>query len=361
MGGGPPPEPKGNLQPLLDLLGLDAPGSEIVWNRYNPLISNPELPPEFVFVGKGSGGDQAFNPGEAASSGLQNMVLLFPGLLRSKGSKPEFTSLVRVGGIGGTLPFSEVVNQSFMGISGLNPNRRYRASNLEYTLAARIQGKPQVTPIPNETPKKDARPPADVKAIVIADIDLISDTFFDLRRRKLENLDFDNVAFVLNCVDVLAGDDAYVALRKRRPQHRTLTRFEDRRREFILQSQKEAKQAEDVAKEELDKAQESLDSKVKKIRENKELDERDREVKLLALEKDENRRLAVKKAEIEDEKRRKIQDSKATMEQSNRKLEREVRISAIVSAAFPALILAALVFGIRTGRENQGADPNRLA
>jgi ABC-2 type transport system permease protein len=312
-------------------------------------------------VGKGSGGAEAFNPGEPASSGLQNMVLLFPGLLRSKGSKPEFTPLLHVGKIGGTLPFSEVVNQSFMGISGLNPNRRYYASNLEYTLAARIQGKPPVAPIPNETPKKDEKPPADVKAIVIADLDLISDQFFEIRRRKLDNLDFDNVAFVLNCVDVLAGDDAYVALRKRRPQHRTLAKLEEQRRESVLQGQEETKQAEDLAENALKAAQKSLDAKVAKIRENKELDERDREIKLLALEKDENRRLAVEKAAIEDEKRRKIQDIKADRAQSDRSGERDVRVSAMVAAPLPALLLAAFVFGIRAGRENQGANPNRLA
>ena len=69
--------------------------------------------------------------------------MMFPGLLRSKGSKPEFTPLLRVGGVGGTLPFGEVVEQSFMGGSaGSTRNRRHVPTNMEYTLAARIQGKP---------------------------------------------------------------------------------------------------------------------------------------------------------------------------------------------------------------------------
>ena len=364
FGGGQPPEPKGNLQALFNLLGIDAPGDEIVWNRYNPLLNLPELPYEFVFVGKGSGGADAFNPSEPASSGLQEMVLMFPGLIRPKGSKPEFTSLLRVGGLGGTLQFGEVVQQSFMGIGGINPNRRHFPSNMEYTLAARIQGKPADEAKPAEDPaKKDAARPAtpEIKAIVIGDLDLIGEQFFQIRRQKIDNLDFDNITFVLNCVDVLAGDDAYIALRKRRAKHRTLGRLEEQTREFIKQSQKEARQAEDDAKDALDKAQKSLDAKVAKIRDDKELDDRTKEIMLQTMERVENRRLEVEKAAIEDDKRRKVQESKGTMEQSIRAIENRVRIGAILAAPLPALLLAAFIFTARAGKENQGANPNRLA
>ena len=187
FGGGPPPEPKGNMAPLLDLLGIEAPGGEIVWNTYNPLLNLPELPPEFVFVGKGSGGADAFNPAEPASSGLQEMVLMFPGLLNSKGTGPKFTPLLQVSGIGGTIPFAETVQQSFMGVGGINPNRRHVPTNLTYTLAARIEGKPAADP----AAKPDAKPPAEIKAIAIADLDMISEQFFEIRRRKIDNLDFD--------------------------------------------------------------------------------------------------------------------------------------------------------------------------
>ena len=361
FGGGQPPEPKGNLQPLMDLLGVDAPGNEVVWNRYNPLLNLPDLPYEFVFVGKGSGGADAFNSSEPASSGLQEVVMMFPGLVRSKGSKPEFTPLLRVGGVGGSLPFGEVVQQSFMGIGGINPNRRHSPSNMEYTLAAKIQGKAAEEARPKDEAKKAEARPAEIKAILIGDLDLIGEQFFEIRRRKVENLDFDNITFVLNCVDVLAGDDAYIALRKRRAQHRTLARLEQQTRDFVAQSQKEARQAEDEAKDTLEKAQKSLDAKVAKVRDDKELDDRSREIKLSTLERVENRRFEVEKAAIEDEKRRKVQESKGSMEQSIRAIENRVRIGAIIAAPLPALLLAAFIFGTRAGRENQGANPNRLA
>jgi len=359
-GGGAPPEPKGNIQPILDVLGIEAPGNEVVWNTYNPLVNIPDLPYEFVFVAEGSGGDDAFNPKEPASSGLQQVVMMFPGLLQGKVGGLEFSPLMRVAGVGGTLPFSQVVQQSFMGITGINPNRRHLPSGQEFTLAARIQGKAPAS-TPADPKKAEAAKPNEIKAIVIADLDLISDQFFEIRRRKVENLDFDNITFVLNCVDVLAGDDAYINLRKRRPMHRTLTRLEQQTQDYVKRNQEETKQADDEAKEALDKAQRSLDAKVAKIRDDKELDDRSREVKLLTLEKVENRRLEVEKAAIDDDKRRKVQDSKANKEQAIRKIESQVRVAAIIAAPLPAILLAGLIFGIRSSRENRGANPNRLA
>jgi ABC-2 type transport system permease protein len=366
FGGGAPPEPKGNLQPLLDLLGIDSPGNEIVWNRYNPLVGMPDIPPEYVFIGEGSNDKDAFNSSEVASSGLQELVMMFPGLIRSKASKPDFVPLLRVGGVGGTLPFSEVVEQTMMGPGGLNARRQYFPSSLEYTLAARIQGKPAETEPPKlEEPgkaqPKEAPKPPEIKVILITDLDLISDQFFDLRKRKIENLDFDNVTFVLNSVDVLAGDEAYIPLRKRRATHRTLTRMEKQSSIFIALSQKQTREAEEDAKSALEKAQKALDDKVAKIQNNKDLDEQSRRLQVMNAQRVESRRLEVEKAAIDDDRRQKIQDSKAAMQQSIREIQNQVRVGAVIAAPLPAMLLAVIVFGIRAGRENQGANPNRLA
>ena len=251
FGGGPPPEPKGNLRPLLDLIGIDWPTTEIVWNAYNP-HPQLELPREIVFIGKGSGEADAFNADQIASAGLQEIVTIFPGLLRSwaAGRGPEFIPLLRTSRSGGVLFWNEIAQQSFMGFSGLNPRRRYipRARPTRWPPASPARPRPTPNrPRPRRAAKKDAsrrktmKPAAKINVIAIADLDMIGEQFFQLRRQKVENLDFDNVPFVLNCVDVLAGDESFVSLRKKRLKHRTLIKVEEQANKFKEQLLKETK------------------------------------------------------------------------------------------------------------------------
>ena len=170
FGGGQPPEPKGNLRPLLDLLGIDWPSTEIVWNAYNPhpKLADLQSTPEIVFIGKGSGAADAFNAEQSASAGLQEIVTLFPGLLRPKagGSGPSSSRSCGPARPGGTILWSEVVQQGFMGISGINPRRRHIPTGMSYTLAARLTGQlPAEQPRPTkDADKKDAEKKKDDKA-----------------------------------------------------------------------------------------------------------------------------------------------------------------------------------------------------
>ena len=355
FGGGPPPEPKGDLKPLLDLLNIDWPTTEIVWNSYNPLQQRPDLPPEIVFIGAGASAD-AFNEEDNVTSGLQEVVGIFAGLLRPKGGPgPEFTPLLRTNAEGGTLPWDKATTRSMFGGLSLMPNRPHFATGMAYTLAAHIKG----DAAPDAT--KPTAKPGKIHAIAIADLDMISEEFFELRRQKVENLDLDNVTFVLNCVDVLAGDDAFVALRKRRLKHRTLTRIEAQSKQFVDQFQRETKSAEDEAKVQLDDAQKNLDKEVQGVRARKDMDERTKEIMLANLEEVANRRLAVQKANIEDKKRKTVQESKAESEQSIRSIRNRVRWLAVVLEPLPPLALGLGIFGFRLRRENFGANPHRLA
>ncbi len=362
FGGGPPPEPKGNLQPLLDMIGLDWPNQEIVWNRYNPLQQRPDLQPEIVFIGRGSGASDAFNPDDVITSGLQEVVAIFAGDLRPKtGQGVEFTPLLRTNDEGGTLNYDDATSRGMMGGISLNPSRPHFPSGQSYTLAARLLGDaPAVDKGKDKDTSKNKNSAKRIHAIAIADLDLISEEFFELRKQKVENLELDNVTFVLNCVDVLAGDEAFVKLRKRRIEHRTLARIENQSKEFIKEFQDETKVADDKAKDQIRVAQDALNVRVKEVQAQKDIDERTKEIMLANLEEVANRRLEVQKANIEDMKRRTVQESKARSEQKIRHIRNNVRWLA-VSEAIPPILFGALVFAFRIRRENYGANPNRIA
>ncbi len=97
---------------------------------------------------------------------------------------------------------------------------------------------------------------------------MISDFFFEERNLGNLNISFDNVTFVFNAVDALAGDESFIELRSRRPKHRTLVRVENQKREFLEAANKAELEADKAADEELEIRREQLSKRVKEIEEN---------------------------------------------------------------------------------------------
>ena len=190
---------------------------------------------------------------------------------------------------------------------------------------------------------------------------MIGEQFFQLRRQKVENLDFDNIPFVLNCVDVLAGDESFVSLRKKRIKHRTLIKVEEQANTFKTQLLEETKEAEDEAKTELEEAQKAFSAQVDQVQNRTDLDELTKKIQLANLQEVAQRRLDVKKAVIEDEKEAKIRESKAESERKVRQIQNDVRFKAAALPPLPPLILGLVVWIVRARRENLGANPKRLA
>lgn len=367
FGGGQPPEPKGNLQPLLDACGIDWPSSTIIWNDYNPHPQYSNLPREFVWVGA-SNDPKAFNPDESATAGLQEILAIFPGMLRSRsaGSGPEFTPLIRTSPRGGREQWGDLFQLNFMGQIGMIPRRRYFSSGESYTLAARITG-PISADAADEGDKKDAagkgtsksRP--NLNVIAIADLDIIGEQFFYLRNNKEANVEVDNIPFFLNCVDVLAGDESFVQLRKKRPRHYTLRAIEQQTGKFYETLEAETKKAEDEADKEIRDAQKAFDKQVDLVVNNPDLQDRDKEAQLTNLKTIAQRRLDVRRAVIEDEKQARIRDSRARLEQKTREIQNSVKFVAAALPALPPLVLGLFVWIIRRAQENIGANPKRLA
>lgn len=358
MMGAPPPEPKGNLQPLLEEIGVEWPDDQIVWEPFNPHRRlDLEMYLEYVFIHKDSGARKPFAD-DPTTSRLQEVFFPFPGLLRDRARPggPEFTALLRTSDLGGTLTFDQAVQRGPFGMSRISPNRPHVPSGRSYVVAARLQGKPAEGDAPTA-----GRP---VHVIAVADLDFISNSLFELRRRPVEDLDefdFDNVTFALNCVDVLAGDDTFLELRKKRPRHRTLTALEQEAKRFIDRSQAEQKKAEDDADEQLARARSRLGEAVDQIRNSKEYDEKTKESMVRYREQVEQRRLDVQEAEIKAQRDRAIAESRARREEAIASIENRVRSQAVLLTPLPALVLGGFVFFVRSRRENLGANPERMA
>jgi len=334
--GAPPPSTsKGNVKPLMDLLGVTWPIDRLAWDTYNPHPQLRNLPPEVVFIGRNNGADQAFSSKEEVSSGLQEVVLLYPGLLRGRAGA-EFAPLLKTGKASGTLRWDQLVERSLFGVTlrtGLphNPDRE------GHVTAARVRN-----------------------GIVIADVDMMGEQFFELRRRGIENLNFDNVTFLLNAVDYLAGDKSFLALRKRRPRHRTLEAVEARTRQYDAQRLREIEVAQVTADQRLKEAQARLDAVVREVQQRGDLDEQTRQIMISNLQSVENRRLTVARANIEDEKQRQIEASRAGVEDSVRGVENTIKLLAVALPPIPAFALFLLMSIRRLGRERVGVAKERL-
>jgi ABC-2 type transport system permease protein len=342
----PPSNPAADLRALMNVLGVEWQPDRIVWDTYNPHPQLRNLPPEIVFVGPGSQSPMAFQVKEPMTSGLQELVMLYPGLLKPRAdAKSEFVPLLATGKNSGVVRWDDLVQPTMFGGMAMAQDLPHNATGETYVLAARVTG------------KQTDRP---VRAVVIADVDLMGEEFFELRRRGLENLTFDNVTFILNAVDALAGDESFIALRKRRPRHRTLEAVEARTRGYEAQRVQETQVAQANADRQLKQAQARLDAAVRAVEARPDLDEQTRQIMISNLQAAENRRLAVARTNIEEERQRQIESARAAMEASVRGIQNTIKLLAVTLPPIPAFVLFIFVSLRKLKRERAGIAANRL-
>jgi ABC-2 type transport system permease protein len=343
---GPQPKPKGDVQTFLQKLGVSWNKAQIVWDAYNPHPDLANIRPEIVFVGRGNQNPASFNDDFAAVVGLQELVLLFPGTVE-KTTSPDFTfePLVKASMTSGTLHYNQVVRRSFLGVGLAQANVPHYPTGTDYALAARVRVAPPDT--------------LGVDMIVIADLDFISEQFFEIRKRGIENLHFDNVPFILNCMDILVDDNSFIALRNRRVKHRTLTTVESKVRRYAEERAVEQQQAEMEAQRALSQAQQRLDQKITEVVQRDDLDEQTKNIMARNLQEVENRRLEATKATIEAERDAKIEHSKEVMESQVRAIQSNIKTAAGLLPPIPVFGLGVVIFVRRRRREKEGAAAAR--
>ena len=202
-------------------------------------------------------------------------------------------------------------------------------------------------------PEREAT--GDVDIIVVADLDFISEQFFQIREQAPGGLNFDNITFFLNAMDTLLGEEAFIDLRSRRARHRTLERVEAQTAQFIEQRTADEQQAEADAEEALTEAQQRLNDRVAELQGRADIDAQTRQIMVRNLEEVENRRLEVLSANIETEKDTRIQASRENMEAQIRRIQTSIKTFAILLPPVPVVLLGIAILIRRKRREREGA------
>lgn len=420
FGGGPPPQPKGNINELWSLLGVDFMGSNVVWQLYNP---EPKLRSistrEWVWVDAGASADWVFNPEDRVSSRLQELLFLFPGsVTQQNASRLKFESLIKTGDETGTVAADDIFRMGMFGQGGgLNPDRRWLRTNRYYTIAARISGElkeeEELMSDAAAEPAEDA--PADkasedksekeeagedqsnagekqdeeageekkegemsdgeeaeskperkgVSVILVGDIDLFYSEFFALRATGDNpdqdiDLNLDNVTFVLNVLDDLAGDERFIDIRSRRPKHRILKKIDDltevARDANIADTEQFRKEFDD----EKDGAQKEFDKKIEELQKREDLDPITK-AQMIAIEQEvRSRRLQTKISQLKKEFDKKVLASERKLNRQISGVQDWYKMWAVVLPPIPPLLVGLGVYFNRRAREREGVSKARL-
>lgn len=353
------PEPKaedGKLTSLLKVLEIAWDNGEVIFDvagvNLHPEFANM-IQPELVFVSTKSGNKSAIHPTSPVTAGLQEVLTFFPGNIRQRqGSELKFDALLRSSTKAGVHAWEDITKQSGNPFGGggmeINHNPPRQLTNEAYTLAAHITG-------------KEVKGHKGLNVIFVSDADLISNQLFSLETsQQLPNLRIDNVKFVLNCVDVLAGETSYIDLRKRRAQLRTLTALQEVSDEFRKAQTDERGKAEGEAKEQLSKAQERLTKTVEEIEKDTTLAPQQKAQKISIARETEQRKLDVVRSNIEREKSKKIESIEAKTKQQIRAYEDWIRWWCILLPPIPAIVLGVIVLSSRINAEYRNVEADRL-
>ncbi|MGD9688490.1 MAG: Gldg family protein [Phycisphaerales bacterium] len=353
MGQQAPADPKPPIDPLWEALGARVPGDAVVWDVNNPHPALRDTPNEFIWAarpagggatggGAGNGAYVPFNDESPVTSGLQECVLLFPGRIErieATGTGPdgqprvqsEFVTLMRSSPTSGQVPYSSVLQRSPFGVSGLNPSRRPTRINQAQALAARITG---------GAAGPEGKP---LNVILVSDLDAFSETFFNIRESGALGLEFDNVTFILNCIDTLASEESLLDVRKRRRAFRTLVKIEERRADQMLETYKAIEAAEADAASRLAEAQKRLDDAVAAIENNAELDETTKRIQAESVRAAEQRKLSAAAEQIEDQKARRIEDERLKTKEEIDAIQMRIRLAAVSLPPVPALAIGVII------------------
>lgn len=358
----------------------------LIYQRYNPypIVQDFALTPEFVFASPAADGaefEEAISVSNPITSGLDQLLFAYTGAINNVAAKGmNFESLVKTGTRTGTVSWKNVQLAERYLESNPNADRNLvygqlrRDSMDRYCLAARITGKAKESAVASllgpASSDKDSMRGGEVNVVLVADADLMSSRFLTARAKPdgVADWQFDNVPFVLNILDFLAGDKRLIEIRKRQPRHSTLKMInratesaQDRFAEAKAEFDKTFREQEALANAAIQEKIQDIQQKLAEAEEQDDLAEQQRltaDFRQDALVLQRKRRTTLEKLNRERDSRQK---------QIERELNQKViavqnfyKALAVCLPPIPPLLVGLVVFWKRRKRELEGVIDERL-
>ncbi|MDA7951238.1 MAG: Gldg family protein [Pirellulaceae bacterium] len=341
---------------------------DIIWLDYNPYpkLQHQEVTPEWIFVRKNFSVDEDFfNAEHPATFHLQEVLLPTPGAITPMAdSITDFQALVTTSRLSGRLRILDYGRFLRREIPNLNTSRG-RPQGQPFTLAA------QITTLPSELAEDEK-----LNVIYVADIDLLNSFFFSVQARPAGEVKwrFENAAFVLNLIDVLAGDERFCEIRRSRYQNETLRVVESQVQmaqqeidQQISQFTEEREEKIAAVEREIEKELVSLDEQEKALQQRyaqgEEIDpeelERLGQQRVQQQVLVQNRKANATK-EMERKYQRQIEATKRDLEIKKATIQNSYKFWAILLPPIPPLVVALVVYLRKRLWEREGISRLRL-
>ncbi len=378
FGGGGGPAPKGDIRKLWDALEINVPGQANAQGMYTPdLVWQSHMPYEvlkdsanelWIFVDEAN--PSVTEPGRSLSkdsiitAGMKEVLAIVPGAVEAKAdSKLTHIPLLRTGTESGLINGSRMRDLMTGGVSFAEVITGTRP---ELPIAMAIEGKEAV-----EGKEKS------IKAVYVSDADLMLPEFSMIRADPdtltEARFQFQNVTFVLNCIDWLTDETDFIEVRKHEPIFASLRMIDARKDEARRKVMNESKAYQTEYDTTMREAQESMDQQLQKLREEVEglqkqsVDGKVPRAELNAklqrfqtLQEREQRKLDVKRTKSELDREYKISEIERSAAEDVTKIQNQVKVWAVALPCIPPLCVGVIVFASRRLRERENISKSRL-
>ncbi len=368
-------QPKGEIGMLWRFLGVDFDGGNSVWQAYNPIRKLRTLPQGFVFLDNAIDEDaknmvSPFDRESPITKNLQYLMLPFPGSMRkSSQSRFEYKPLVwtvqKPSGTTSVANARAAMQQVSMESIDEVLNRMNTITNGPKEIAAQVTGE---YTLPAHMVEEGEPQPVKINVVLVADIDMLHDQVFMMQEQGSPpgmgiNLDFENVSFILNAIDHVAGDERFLAIRTRRPTHRTLQRIDKATDEMWQQTAEKREVYKKEMEKQIGEEQDKLESRLEQIRKEmtqKGLSQEEVLARVNAVSVATIKNMAMKNESLRQEVNTKEEEAKAKMNDYIQMIQGKYKFYAVALPPIPPLLIGLLVFITRRVREYEGVPKTRI-